>query len=159
VAVSEQLVRDELAGHAIAAPMPRRVHTLPRVATDGSTATKTPPATRKRCTRCGETKPLAAFPRDRALCKTCRNGYERERLAGRRERRAAIEDELAPVSGVSITFDELVWRTRARRADLSVVLNDEQRLGRVRLDPDGRYRLVCDAFTPDVVTALSRIGL
>jgi hypothetical protein len=59
----------------------------------------------------------------------------------------------------ALTFDELISRTRARRADLSVVLNDEQRLGRVDRDQDGRYRLVCDAFTPEVVTALSRIGL
>lgn len=38
----------------------------------------------RRCNRCGETKPVDEFEKQRGTCKTCRRGQERER-----ERRAS----------------------------------------------------------------------
>jgi hypothetical protein len=55
------------------------------------------------------------------------------------------------------TFDELVRLTNRPPDVLGDVLRDELRRRRVRLDADGRYRLVVDRFEPALLAVLARL--
>ncbi len=64
--------------------------------------------------------------------------------------------ELLPPSSIEpgATLAELVARTGAAPTHLRAALVGELALGRVALSPDGRYRLVAEAFAPGVLDAL-----
>jgi len=76
----------------------------------------------KRCTHCGEEKPLDAFPRDRDSpdgrfwwCKTCNNAASREYYARKKEEAPAI---VKPPKWVALTCETCGGEMRYRRSDI-----------------------------------------
>ena len=75
----------------------------------------------KRCTHCGEEKPLDAFPRDRTSpdgrsrwCKTCKSVASQEYYA----RKKATPDVVKPPKWVALTCETCGGEMRYRRPDI-----------------------------------------
>lgn len=75
----------------------------------------------KRCTHCGEEKPLDAFPRDRTSpdgrfrwCKTCNNAASREYYA----RKKATPDVVKPAKWVALTCETCGKEMHYRRSEI-----------------------------------------
>ncbi len=102
------------------------------------------PTTTKRCRRCGETKPLADFPRSRATCTTCKPPRSRapERASSAARRRRAAPGASGRDEDGRAAPGRAPDRSRERQAPRSDRGCSLQRR-RVRTERDGReFRVI-----------------
>jgi hypothetical protein len=84
-----QLVEQNLNGRDGEPQAHDPVHENTKQVAPPQAATAPAALTTKRCTHCGETKPVGEFPAGRRVCRACRNTAIRRKRAAARERASA----------------------------------------------------------------------